>query len=47
VRIALTGRAHGRELDGIVPLIAAGHRLAPEIVPSPAARVRRTLEQLA
>jgi glutamyl-tRNA synthetase/nondiscriminating glutamyl-tRNA synthetase len=43
IRIALTGRAHGRELDRLVPLIDDGQRVLPEAVPSLAARVTRTL----
>jgi nondiscriminating glutamyl-tRNA synthetase len=47
LRVALTGRGHGRELDHLVPLIVAGHRALPEAVPGLEARVRRTLEGLA
>ena len=43
IRIALTGHAHGRELDGIVPLVAEGHRRVPRAVPALSARVVRTL----
>ena len=43
IRVALTGRAHGRELDGLVPLVVEGHRRLPESVPSLAQRVARTL----
>jgi glutamyl-tRNA synthetase len=47
LRVALTGRGHGRELDHLVPLIVAGHRALPEAVPALDARVQRTLEGLA
>jgi len=43
IRIAVTGHAHGRELDGIVPLVAEGHRRIPRAVPALSARVARTL----
>jgi glutamyl-tRNA synthetase len=46
IRIALTGRAHGRELDGIVPLIAEGHEQLPGVVPSLVQRVARTQGEL-
>jgi glutamyl-tRNA synthetase len=46
IRVALTGRAHGRELDRLVPLIDEGHRVRPAEVPSLGARVARTLEDL-
>jgi glutamyl-tRNA synthetase/nondiscriminating glutamyl-tRNA synthetase len=44
IRIALTGRAHGRELDRLVPLIDDGQRALPEVVPSLPARLTRTLD---
>ncbi|HZN55623.1 MAG TPA: glutamate--tRNA ligase [Candidatus Polarisedimenticolaceae bacterium] len=47
VRIALTGSAHGRELDRLVPLIVSGHRVLAETVPSAASRLERTLASLA
>lgn len=47
IRIALTGRAHGRELDRIWPLIVEGARVLPASVPSPRSRVERTLQALA
>ena len=44
LRVALTGRTHGRELDRVVPLADAGHRALPARVPALRARVARTLE---
>jgi nondiscriminating glutamyl-tRNA synthetase len=44
IRIALTGRAHGRELDRLWPLITEGARILPAAVPSARARVAKTLE---
>ncbi|HEX4824888.1 MAG TPA: glutamate--tRNA ligase [Candidatus Polarisedimenticolaceae bacterium] len=46
IRIAITGRAHGRELDGIVPLVALGHGRLPGAVPSLPERVARTLAEI-
>ena len=46
IRIALTGRGHGRELDRLVPLIVSGHALLPDRVPSAASRIERTLSGL-
>ena len=46
VRVALTGRAHGRELDRLLPIAHGGHRALPARVPSLSARARRTLEAL-
>jgi nondiscriminating glutamyl-tRNA synthetase len=46
LRVALTGRAHGREMDRLVPLMDAGHRALPARVPSLRSRVLRTLEGL-
>jgi len=43
VRVAFTGRGHGRELDRLVPLVAAGSRELPARVPALAARIARTL----
>ena len=47
LRVALTGRAHGRELDRVVPLADAGHRALPFRIPSLRARVLTTLEGVA
>jgi glutamyl-tRNA synthetase len=47
LRVALTGRAHGRELDRLLPLSDSGHRALPDRVPALDARARRTLEGLA
>jgi len=44
VRVALTGRGHGRELDRLWPLIADGSRLLAASVPSPRSRVAVTLQ---
>ena len=43
IRIALTGRAHGRELDRLVPLIVSGHEALPGRVPSAVSRIERAL----
>jgi glutamyl-tRNA synthetase len=43
IRVALTGRGHGRELDHLWPLIDAGARALPGVVPSPSSRVAATL----
>ena len=34
IRVALTGRGHGRELDRLWPLITEGARILPSVVPS-------------
>jgi len=44
IRVALTGRGHGRELDRLWPLITEGSRILPGAVPSPRSRVAATLE---
>jgi glutamyl/glutaminyl-tRNA synthetase len=44
VRVALTGRGHGRELDRLWPLIVEGARVLPGAVPSARARVAATLK---
>jgi glutamyl-tRNA synthetase len=46
VRVALTGRAHGRELDRVAPLAHTGHRALPSRVPSLRSRAERTLSDL-
>jgi len=46
LRVALTGREHGRELDRVVPLARAGHRALPDRVPSVRSRAQRTLSEL-
>jgi glutamyl-tRNA synthetase len=46
IRVALTGRGHGRELDGLWPLIVEGARVLPAQVRSASARVAATLEAL-
>jgi nondiscriminating glutamyl-tRNA synthetase len=46
IRVALTGREHGRELDRLIPLLVEGHRLRPADVPSIASRVERTMDTL-
>ncbi len=46
VRVALTGRGHGRELDRLWPLIIEGARVLPAIVPSARSRVTKTLEAI-
>ena len=46
IRIALTGRGHGRELDRLWPLIVEGARILPQSVPSVSARVEATLEAI-
>jgi len=46
IRLALTGRQHGPDLDRLVPAIVVGHRLNPQRVPSAVARIRGQLEQL-
>ena len=46
IRVALTGRAHGRELDRLVPLIVEGHRVAPDQVPRLGARIEAALAGL-
>jgi glutamyl-tRNA synthetase len=44
IRVALTGRGHGRELDRLWPLITEGARILPAAVPSARSRVAKTLE---
>jgi len=44
IRVALTGREHGRELDRLIPLIVEGQRRRPAEIPSITSRVARTLE---
>ena len=46
IRVALTGRGHGRELDRLWPLIVDGARLLPDAVPSAQARVAATIEAI-
>jgi glutamyl-tRNA synthetase len=46
VRVALTGRGHGRELDRLWPLITEGARILPGAVPSARSRVTVTLEAI-
>jgi glutamyl-tRNA synthetase len=46
IRVALTGRGHGRELDGLWPLIIEGARILPGVVPSARSRVDLTLEAM-
>lgn len=46
IRIALTGRLHGRELDKLVPLIVDGQRRLPSVVPSLTARIERTMAEI-
>jgi len=43
IRVALTGRGHGREMDGMWPLIRDGARRLPQHVPAAATRVAATL----
>jgi glutamyl-tRNA synthetase len=44
IRVALTGHAHGRELDRLWPLIVEGARVLPESVPAARSRVALALE---
>ena len=46
IRVALSGRGHGRELDRLWPLIAEGARILPGVVPSARSRVALTLEAI-
>jgi glutamyl/glutaminyl-tRNA synthetase len=46
MRVALTGRGHGRELDGLWPLIIEGARVLPGTVPSARSRVEVTLQAM-
>ena len=46
IRVALTGRGHGRELDRLWPLIMEGARILPDTVPSARSRVTLTLEAI-
>lgn len=43
VRVALTGRTSGPELDRLVPLVAEGNALFPERIPALGSRTLRTL----
>lgn len=47
IRVALTGRAEGRELDRLWPLIVEGARLIPRTVPGVRDRVAATLRSVA
>ena len=47
LRIAITGRTSGPELDRLVILVEQGHRLFPESILGVAERARRTLAWLA
>jgi nondiscriminating glutamyl-tRNA synthetase len=44
LRVAVTGRTSGPELDRLVALVEQGHRLFPGPIPSVSERARRTLE---
>ena len=46
IRVALTGRGHGRELDRLWPLITEGARILPDAVPSARSRVAVSLEAI-
>jgi nondiscriminating glutamyl-tRNA synthetase len=46
IRVALTGRGHGRELDRLWPLITEGSRILPDAVPAARSRVAATLESI-
>jgi glutamyl-tRNA synthetase len=46
IRVALTGRGRGRELDRLWPLITEGARILPGAVPSARSRVASTLEAI-
>ena len=46
IRVALTGRGHGRELDRLWPLITEGARSLPGTVASARSRVAKTLESI-
>ena len=46
IRVAVTGRTAGPELDHLVPLAERGSRLFPESIEAPAARARRTREAI-
>ena len=46
MRVALTGRGHGRELDRLWPLILDGAKALPSVVPSARSRVAATLAAL-
>ena len=46
IRIALTGRGHGRELDRLWPLLTEGACILPGTVPSARSRVALTLEAI-
>ena len=46
MRVAITGRASGPELDRLVPLIVKGNRLFPGHITGLSDRVRRTMESL-
>ena len=46
IRVSLTGRGHGRELDSLWPLITEGARILPGAVPDARSRVAVTLEAI-
>lgn len=46
LRVAVTGRTAGPELDRLVPLVVAGSRVFPDRIPGLRERVCRTLESL-
>jgi hypothetical protein len=46
IRVALTGHAHGRELDRLWPLIVEGARVLPESVPAARSRIALTLQAI-
>jgi len=46
LRVALTGRGHGRELDRLWPLILEGSKVLPSLVPSARSRAVATLAVL-
>jgi glutamyl-tRNA synthetase len=46
IRVAVTGRGHGRELTHLWPLIVEGGLVLPGVVPSARSRVARTLEAM-
>jgi nondiscriminating glutamyl-tRNA synthetase len=47
IRVALTGRGHGRELDRLWPLIVDGSLTLPAAVPAAPSRVAATLKAIA
>jgi glutamyl-tRNA synthetase len=46
IRVALTGRGHGRELDRLWPLIVEGARILPDTVPTAQMRVDATIQAI-